>query len=113
MTSERHPLRINYVSPTRSRDTDDFVRLEQEPWDINTGYITKFAMFQYINHLLFNPDPPEPDCPTLGTRNMYAYPARPDLNYLIGCSWGTLGPRRINEGAFREAIQCLLDPVPR
>ncbi|KGO33208.1 hypothetical protein JT06_15850 [Desulfobulbus sp. Tol-SR] len=101
------PFNISVVNRNR-RDNGDFVRLEQEPWDINTGYITKFAMFQYINHLLFNADPPEANCPTLLPRTVYAYPSRPDLNYRIGCTWGTLGPRRINESDFQEAIQCNL-----
>jgi len=108
MTSERHPLRINYMSPTQTRDNDDFVLLEQERWEANLGYITKFAMLRYINHLLFAADPPEANCPTLQPRTVYAYPSRPDLNYLIGCTWGTLGPRRINESDFQEAIQCNL-----
>jgi len=108
MAADQHSLRLTITAPDRSRDNDDFVRLEQEPWDINTGYITKFAMFRYLNHLLFDADPPEADCPVLGPHTVYAYPSRPDLDYLLGCSWGTLGPRRIDEAAFSEAIQCNL-----
>jgi len=108
MADRRHQnIGLTLVSPeSRDGDNDDSVRLEQEPWDIDTGYITKFMFFQYLNHLLFDADPPEADCPTLGARNVYAYPSRPDLSYLIGCTWGTLGPCRINEGEFSEAIQC-------
>jgi hypothetical protein len=99
---------LTIVNPDRSRDTDDFVLLEQDRWEANIGYITKFAMFQYINHLLFNADPPAANCPVLGPRTVYAYPSRPDLNYRIGCTWGTLGPRRVNESDFQEALQCNL-----
>ena len=108
MAADQHSLRLTLTPAARSRASDDFVLLEQDRWEANIGYITKFAMFQYINHLLFNADPPAANCPVLGPRTVYAYPSRPDLNYRIGCTWGTLGPRRVNESDFQEALQCNL-----
>ena len=96
------------INISNYRDTRDFVLLEQEPWDPYTGYITKFALYQFINHLMFQGKPPEPKCPILAPRTIYAYPSRPDLQYFADCSWGELGPRQVFELEFREVIQCNL-----
>ncbi len=109
MASKQHTLRVAIAQPKRDINNDDFVLLEQEPWDLNTGYITHFGLYQYINGLMFSANPPSPKCPDLTPRMVYAYPSRPDLNYKFGCSWGTLGPRIIVDATFRETIQCNLE----
>jgi len=106
MASKQHTLRVTIAQPSRDRNNDDFVLLEQDPWEPLVGYITRFGLYQYLNSLLFFKEPPEPKCPTIGPRTVYAYPSRPDLNYRIGCTWGTLGPRRIVELDYHETIQC-------
>jgi|GEM_PF-7075193 hypothetical protein len=113
MASDQHSLRLAIVSPSSSRSTDDFVRLEQEPWDPYIGSLTRFGVLAYLNAMLFQADEPEPYCagdsPTL---TVYAYPSRADLNYLAGASWGTLGPRRVQEVLYTEALQLDLELEP-
>jgi hypothetical protein len=115
MATDRHSLRLVIVSPDRSRDNDDFVLLEQEPWDPYVGFLTKLGVVAYLNKLLFQgPDLAENcgwDGDTL-SRQIFGYPSRRDLNYTAGCSHGTLGPRRVQEVDYTEAIQCNLELEP-
>ena len=113
MASDQHSLRLAIVSPSSSRSTDDFVRLEQEPWDPYVGFLTQFGVLAYLNAILFEGEEPEPYCGGESfTLTVYAYPSRPDLAYVAGCSWGTLGPRRVQEASYTEAIQCDLQLEP-
>lgn len=112
---ERHPLQGVIVSPSRGVN-DDSVLLEQEAWDPYVGFLTKLGVVAYLNKLLYQGDDLEPNCAYDGSsysKTIFAYPSRPDLNYIIGCSWGTLGPRRVQEVDYTEAIQCNLELGPQ
>lgn len=116
MTTERQTLRLTIVSRDRSRDNDDFVLLEQEAWDPYVGFLTKLGVVAYLNKLLFEGPDVEPNCGWDGSsfsKQIYAYPSRPELNYLAGCSHGTLGPQRVQEVDYTEAIQCNLELEPQ
>lgn len=104
---------ISLSNPSRT-DTNDFVRLEQEPWDPYIGALTRFGVLAFLNSIAFSGPEPDPYC---GGDNfsleVYAYPSRPDLKYLIGCSWGKLGDCRPQELLYTEAIQCNLELEPK
>jgi len=106
MASKQHTLRIAIAQPKRDRNNDDFVLLEQEPWDPYIGFLTKFGVYAFINSILFNEDEPEDNCPpSILSRSVYAYPSREDLNYRIGCSWGSLSARRVEVIDYTEDVQ--------
>ena len=110
MASNQYILRISIAQPRRNRNNDDFVLLEQDPWEPLLGYVTKFGVYATINSILFQEDEPEPNCPhTIIDGNVYAYPSREDLNYIIGCSWGSLSSRRVQTLEFSEEIQVDLE----
>ena len=83
MDRQYHNLRLPYRWPDR-RSGDDFVLLEQEPWDPYVGYLTKLGVIAYLNALLFEGPEVLPNCAYNGgmfSKAIYAYPSRPDLNY--------------------------------
>ncbi len=106
MTTDRNSITLIYSGPPGA-DAADFVLLEQQEWDKNVNRLTKLGVIGYLNNLLYGGTDITENCSDAARGyHVYAYPSRPDLNYSIGCSQGSLGPSRIEQLVYSEIINC-------
>ncbi|MFA6135482.1 MAG: hypothetical protein WC869_15830 [Phycisphaerae bacterium] len=109
MASDRHSLRLAFVSPVPLRDTSAFVLLEQEAWDPYINYLTKAGVFAYLNARLFQAPAPPAFCSAADgsySKTVFAYPSPAALPYQIGVAVGVISECSIAFLDYAEAIQC-------
>jgi hypothetical protein len=105
MADDKHPLQLAYVLPSSTRETSNFVKLEQEKWDPYVNILTKLGVVAYLNKILLGGADLETNCSGNEYR-IFAYPSRPDLAFIVGTSHGTLSTPIIETVEFTEALQC-------
>jgi len=107
MSTQLHS--VNYS--VQSKTSNDFVLLEQEPWDPYVGLLTKMGAISFLGKIMFNNKEPETNCASDGntyTNKVYAYPSREDLAYSMGWVNADNTAKLIKFPIFTELIQCNL-----
>lgn len=95
----------------------DLLAIEQEPWSVYTGSITKGEMIRWLAAVVTGEDyQSRIDCGMAGDQlvcTLYAYPAVPGLNYRMFASWGALSDRMVEMLELEELIQFRLTTEER
>ena len=110
-------LTLIYGLSSADREPADLLRLEQEPWSIYTGKITKGEMLRWLSAAVSDTDyESNVDCGMSGDQlvsTIHAYPYEADLIYQMHASWGQLSERRVEMQEIRELVQFRLTTEER
>ena len=110
-------LTLTYGLAAADREPADLLRLEQEPWSIYTGLITKGEMLRWLSAVVSDTDYVSGvDCGLTGdtlVSTLYVYPYEADLVYQLHTSWGQLSERRVEMQEIRELVQFRLTTEER
>lgn len=105
MSTQTHS--VTFAEETKSNN--DFVLLEQEPWDPYIGFLTKMGVIGFLNELLFKEPEVQANCASDGsfyTNTLYAYPSRPNLSFKVGWVNAIVPNHLIKFPLYTEVIQC-------
>jgi hypothetical protein len=101
------------ILPITYRSTEatplDLLEIEQRPWSVYTGKVTKQEVVRVVSALLADRDyQSEIDCGLVGDQLvsiLYAYPKIKGLDYRLYCDWGELSEPVIEEVELTEQVQ--------
>jgi len=108
MSTQLHSVTYSVQSKT----SNDFVLLEQEPWDPYVGMLTKVQFITALNKIMFSGKDSEPNCASDGlmySSKVYAYPSREDLAYSMGWVNALNVDKIIQFPIFTELLQCNME----
>lgn len=102
-------LSLTYSISAADREPAELLRLEQEPWSVYTGKITKGEMIRWLSAVVSDTGyESRVDCGLAGDQlvsTIYAYPYETDLAYQLHTSWGQLSERIVEMLEIRELVQ--------
>lgn len=105
------PYRLEAIEPLQ------LLLLEQEPWSVYTGRVTKQELVRWLAAVLSGEEyQARIDCGMAGDALVcliYAYPLVQDLNYRLMTSWGTLSDRSVELIEATESISFRLSTHER
>lgn len=109
-------LTVPYAGPTAGQPLA-LLAIEQEPWSVYTGAITKGEMVRWLAAMVAGDDyQSRIDCGIAGDQlvcTLHAYPYRAGLEYRLLASWGTLSDRQVEMLDIEELVQFRLTTTER